>query len=74
MATTKRSTDSSNSYRDLSLELEAILADLQRDDLDIDEALRGYERGLTIIKQLEHYLQTAENRVTELRAKFSGDA
>lgn len=61
---------SAKTYRELSLELEAIVVQLQREDLDIDEALQGYERGLTIIKELEAYLKTAENKVTQLQATF----
>jgi exodeoxyribonuclease VII small subunit len=65
---------SPKNYRDLNLELETIIAELQREDLDIDEALQAYERGLTITKELEAYLQTAENKVTKLQAKFVNDA
>jgi exodeoxyribonuclease VII small subunit len=57
-------------YQALNEELQTILAGLQRDDLDIDEALQSYERGLKIIKQLDQYLTGAENRVTELKAAF----
>jgi exodeoxyribonuclease VII small subunit len=62
-------TKQSTSYEALNHELETILADLQRDDLDIDQALRHYQRGLELVKQLEKYLKTAENKVTELKAK-----
>lgn len=57
------------SYEALNRELEAILADLQRDDLDIDKALAHYQRGLELVKELEKYLKTAENKVSELKAK-----
>lgn len=57
-------------YEELNLELEAVLADLQREDLDVDEALARYERGLELVKQLENYLKTAENKVQKLKAKF----
>lgn len=55
-------------YRELSHELETIVADLQRDDLDIDVALKQYQRGLEVVKQLETYLKTAENTITKLKA------
>lgn len=61
------------SYRELSLELESITQQLQREGLDIDDALKGYERGLQIIKELEAYLKTAENKVVQLQTKFSSD-
>jgi exodeoxyribonuclease VII small subunit len=57
-------------YEALKAELDAILADLQRDDLDVDTALRSYQRGLELTRQLETYLKTAENKVSELKAKF----
>ena len=57
-------------YQELSKELDTILAQLQTDDFDIDEALKLYERGITISKQLETYLKDAENTVTKLKASF----
>ncbi|HVI60762.1 MAG TPA: exodeoxyribonuclease VII small subunit [Candidatus Saccharimonadales bacterium] len=61
-------------YEQLNNELEAILADLQREDLDVDEALRCYQRGLEVSRQLETYLKTAENKVRQLKAKFDAGA
>lgn len=58
-------------YEELRRELDAILADLQGDDLDIDQALKSYGRGLELVKQLEKHLKTAENTVRELKANFN---
>jgi len=55
-------------YHDLSTELEAILLELQQDGLDVDFAIKQYERGLELVKLLEDYLKTAENKVTKLKA------
>lgn len=57
-------------YEQLQAELDTIMAELQRDDLDVDQALQHYQRGLELVRQLETYLKTAENKVTELKAKF----
>lgn len=57
-------------YKTLNAELEDILLELQREDLDIDTALSQYARGLEIVQQLETYLKTAANQVTELKAQF----
>jgi exodeoxyribonuclease VII small subunit len=57
-------------YQELSAELDTILAQLQNDDFDIDEAIKLYERGIEISKQLESYLKTAQNKVTKLKASF----
>jgi len=57
------------SYRALQGELDAVLSALQQDDVDIDETLRYYQRGLELIEQLQHYLTSAENTVSTLQAK-----
>ena len=57
-------------YETLRVELEDVLRALQREDLDVDEALEYYQRGLELIKQLEGYLKDAENTVVKLQAKF----
>lgn len=57
-------------YEQLRTELEAIVSDLQRDDLDIDQALKHYERGLELVRQIDEYLNKAENRIRELKAAF----
>ena len=56
------------SYRELSDELDKVMADLEGGQLDIDEAVQCYERGLAIVRKLEGYLKDAENKVTELKA------
>ncbi|MGH7191988.1 MAG: exodeoxyribonuclease VII small subunit [Candidatus Saccharimonadales bacterium] len=58
-------------YEKLRRELDAILADLQGDDLDIDQALKSYERGLELVGRLEKHLKTAENSIRELKANFN---
>lgn len=58
-------------YQQLKQELEAVLANLQADNLDVDAAVAQYERGRQLIAQLQEYLKTAENKVT-LRHKATG--
>jgi len=55
-------------YRTLSEELDGILSRLQSGELNIDEAMPAYERGMKLVKELEAYLKNAENRITELQA------
>lgn len=59
-------------YQALAAELDDILVELQQADLDVDEAVKKYERGLSLVKELENYLGEAENRVRELKVKFQG--
>ncbi len=58
------------SYQALKAELDDIMLKLQGEDLDVDAALKYYERGLELVKQLESYLKTAENKVREIEATF----
>lgn len=58
-------------YQKLSGELDNIVLALQADTLDVDEAMKQYERGLELVTQLETYLKTAENKITKLQARAS---
>lgn len=61
-------------YKQLSAELDKVMSQLEGGDLDIDEAVASYERGLSIVKELETHLKDAENKVVELKASvMSGD-
>lgn len=57
-------------YAELKQELDAVLDTLQGDDLSVDDALKSYERGMELVKQLESTLKEAENKITKLKAKF----
>lgn len=57
-------------YAALNTELNTILAKMQSDTLDVHEAITLYERGMQITKELETYLQTAENKITKIKASF----
>lgn len=54
-------------YSSLSLELGDVLARLQQPDIQVDEAVELYEKGLKLAEKLEGYLQTAENKVQTLK-------
>ncbi len=59
------------SYRELSTELDALMTELQSGELDIDEAVKKYQRGMEIVKELQKYLKEAENKVKKVKADFS---
>lgn len=61
-------------YEQLKTELDSLLTELQRDDLDVDKALEHYRRGLELVKQLEKYLSTAENKVRDIKSSFDSQA
>jgi exodeoxyribonuclease VII small subunit len=60
-------------YQILSTELDTILNALQAPDLDIDAALELYKRGQKVVKELEKYLQTAENSVRKLSTQQAAE-
>jgi len=59
-------------YQALSEELDTLLTRLQGGELSIDEAVPAYERGMELVRELEAYVTSAENRITELQAKLQG--
>lgn len=59
-------------YAELQSELDTILAKLQSEQADIDEAMKLYERGEKIIKQLEQHLAKAENTIKQIKLPKKG--
>jgi len=56
-------------YRELQDQLDATLAQLQADDIDVDAALQHYEQALKLVEQLEKHLAAAKNSVRELKSR-----
>lgn len=54
-------------YQALNAELESILAELEAGNLNIDQALKQYERGMFVVKELQKYLKLAENKVKKIK-------
>jgi len=54
-------------YHKLNEELDEILRELQSGELDIDDAVKKYERGRKIVAELETYLKLAKNNVTKIK-------
>jgi exodeoxyribonuclease VII small subunit len=57
-------------YQQLRQELDTVLTELQREDLDVDKALEYYQRGLELSRQLNKYLREAENKIQDIKGKF----
>jgi exodeoxyribonuclease VII small subunit len=57
-------------YKDLRMELDEILANLDDDSLDVEAMTAKYQRGMEIIGLLETYLKTAENKIQKIKANF----
>jgi len=58
---------STRKYADIRRELDTVLATLQDQAADIDEALALYKKGQALITELEAYLEKASNEIKALK-------
>lgn len=58
-------------FNKLNEELETIIIDLQSGEINIDEVIKKYQRGIDLIDKLEKYLSQAENEIKKLKPKKS---
>lgn len=56
-------------HQTLSAELQRVLGELQRPDVQVDEAVKLYEQGLQLAAKLEAHLKQAENKIQKLQAQ-----
>lgn len=52
-------------------ELEAIVEWFEREDVDLDEALGKFERGIKLAAELKKYLSEMENKVEVIKKRFA---
>ncbi len=52
-------------------ELEKITEWFERGDVELEEGLKKFERGLELASKLKERLKEVENKVVEIKAKFS---
>lgn len=50
----------------LQAELDELLLWFESDKVDLDEAVKKYERGIVLVKELEARLKTAENTIKKI--------
>ncbi len=60
------------SYQEIAAELDALVAWFQSEDVDLNEAISKYERGIDLVAQLEERIATAENKIEKLQQRFDG--
>lgn len=63
---TKTTTKDTKTYGQLRAELDGLLTWFDQEDLDVDQALDKYQQAIKLTKELETYLQQAENTVKKL--------
>ena len=61
--------DKEINFAKLSQELDDIIVQLQSDDVEIDKAVELHDRGAKLVKELENYLKTTENKVNKVIGK-----
>jgi|GEM_PF-1171496 len=62
--------ESSESYQELRIRLDAVMLKLQDPDCDVDEGVALYEEALGLANKLEQHLESAENRISKIKADF----
>lgn len=62
------------SFAEAFAELEAITEWFEKGDVDLDEGLKKFERGLVLAKMCKEKLGEVENKVIELKKKFNNEA
>ena len=67
----KKTTEKEESFQQSFEELEKIVHEFEKGDLDLDESLGKFERGLELAENCKKRLQEVENRVIEIKKKFS---
>jgi exodeoxyribonuclease VII small subunit len=53
-------------YSDMQIELNEIVNDLQSGNIDVDDAMKKYDRGQELVKEISEYLKNAENKITKI--------
>lgn len=52
-------------------ELETISLELEAQELDLDRGINQYEAGMKLVKELKEHLETATNRVEEIKRQYT---
>lgn len=61
-------------YKVMAAELDELLQELQSDGLDIDEAVKVYEKATKLIGKMEAHLDSSEIRITKLKANIDSSS
>ena len=60
------------SYKEASQELELIIRNLESGDMELEQSLESYERGISLLKSLRERLVNAEQNVSVLVEGLDG--
>lgn len=71
MATNKKNVDELT-YKEASTELELIIRNLESGDMELEESLESYTRGVELLRSLRARLEDAEQKVSVLLKDVDG--
>jgi len=63
-------TDEKFNFTKAYQEIEEINEWFQGEEIDLDEALKRYEKGMELVKKCKERLKEAENKFEEIKKKF----
>ncbi|HUA13628.1 MAG TPA: exodeoxyribonuclease VII small subunit [Candidatus Sulfotelmatobacter sp.] len=56
-------------YQVIKTDLDEVLVKLKDEDIDVDQAIKLYEKGQKLISEMQSYLKTARNSIKEIKVK-----
>ena len=71
--TAAKKTGEKVNFADAFKELEGIVEWFETQEVDLEEGLKKFERGLELAKKCRARLKDVENKVVQIKAKFDGD-
>jgi exodeoxyribonuclease VII small subunit len=62
------------SYKQAADELEAIVRQLEANQMELEDSLAAYERGIALLRNLQSRLDTAQQKVTVLMGELEPES
>ena len=60
-------------FREAAAELDGIVRMLESNTMELEDCLKGYERGVVLLAELQKRLNEAEQKVSVLMGELSGE-
>lgn len=57
-------------FQEAFSELEKLVQEFEKGEMDLDDSLKKFERGLELARECKERLSVIENKVKEIKAKF----
>lgn len=64
---------SSPSLNEIMQELERVVVWFDQEDLDVEQAIKQFEKGAELAEKAREQLETLENKITVLKQRFDHD-